>query len=370
MSITATKRKKDGLTQYRVRVSYKVAGGFKVRERTAYGLQAAKEIEQELKDSIAEEQHQRVTVEQLAKMYSESRAGEIRKVTIEKADRIIRCHVLPFLAKKDIQALTLPVLAKWKAEIGKKDLSLVTKQNIFTAFSAMLNYGVKMELIEKNNLKTLGNFRDSGDTPTEEKIKFYTPAEFKKFIAALPERTFAQRKVKCFFMVAYYTGARKGEINALKWTDLDGDILHITRSVTQQIKGVACAETATKNKSSRRNIRLPKPLLDYLAEHRAFSEQFPQFSPDWRICGGDKIIKDHILFDAKRKAAAAAGLPEIAIHDFRHSHATYLINAGVNIKEISRRLGHSNVEMTWNVYAHLYPSQEDKAISALNEISP
>lgn len=373
MSITATKRKKDGLTQYRVRVSYKTPEGYKVKERKVYGLQNAKETEVALQnDEPLEEETPApkvITVGELAKMYSDSRIGQIRKVTIEKADRIIRVHVLPYFASADIRTLSLPVLAKWKAEIAKKDLALVTKQNIYVAFSALLNFAVKMELLDKNNLKSLGNFRDSGDAPEESKIRFYTPDEFKRFMAALPSKTFVQRKIYCFYMMAYFTGARKGEINALKWTDLEGDILHISRSVTQQIKGIPFAETATKNKTSKRNIRLPKPLMDYLKEHRKISESFPNFSEDWRICGGDTIVNDNKLWEAKKRAAGAAGLHEISVHDFRHSHATYLLNAGVNIKEVSRRLGHASVEMTWNVYAHLYPAQEEKAIAALNEIT-
>ncbi|WP_314790561.1 tyrosine-type recombinase/integrase [Mogibacterium diversum] len=52
----------------------------------------------------------------------------------------------------------------------------------------------------------------------------------------------------------------------------------------------------------------------------------------------------------------------------RHSHASLLANNGVNILEISRRLGHSNIEQTLNTYSHFYPQEEDKALSILNKI--
>ena len=67
--------------------------------------------------------------------------------------------------------------------------------------------------------------------------------------------------------------------------------------------------------------------------------------------------------------ATEAGLPIIRIHDFRHSHASLLANAGINIQEIARRLGHSKIETTWNIYSHLYPKQEEKAVSILNQIA-
>ena len=67
--------------------------------------------------------------------------------------------------------------------------------------------------------------------------------------------------------------------------------------------------------------------------------------------------------------AAAAGLKAIRIHDFRHTHASLLVNEGINIQEIARRLGHSKIEITWNTYSHLYPREEDRAIAILNKIA-
>ena len=68
------------------------------------------------------------------------------------------------------------------------------------------------------------------------------------------------------------------------------------------------------------------------------------------------------------KAAKAAGIKKITVHEFRHSHASLLCNAGINIKEIARRLGHADVNMTWKTYSHLYPAEEEKAIAVLNAI--
>ncbi len=58
------------------------------------------------------------------------------------------------------------------------------------------------------------------------------------------------------------------------------------------------------------------------------------------------------------------------IHDLRHSHASLLANEGINIQEIAQRLGHSNVQMTWNTYSHLYPREEERALQILNRITP
>lgn len=68
--------------------------------------------------------------------------------------------------------------------------------------------------------------------------------------------------------------------------------------------------------------------------------------------------------------AEAAGLPHIRIHDFRHSHLSYLVHKGINIQEIARRLGHADIKMTLNTYSHLYRQDAEKAVEALDKIVP
>ena len=80
----------------------------------------------------------------------------------------------------------------------------------------------------------------------------------------------------------------------------------------------------------------------------------------------DGIIEE--VEDKNKKYATLAGIKKIRIHDFRHSHASLLANEGINIQEIARRLGHSQIEVTWNTYSHLYPQEEERAIKILDKI--
>ena len=162
---------------------------------------------------------------------------------------------------------------------------------------------------------------------------------------------------------------RKGEINALKWSDIDGEILHVRRSVAQKIKGQSIIETPPKNKSSYRDLQIPKPLLKILSEHKKRQMRDDHFSDNFRVCGGIKCLSDTAIENKNKSFAKASGLPHIRIHDFRHSHASLLANEGINIQEIARRLGHSDVKMTWNTYAHLYPREEERAVSVLDKIN-
>jgi integrase len=67
--------------------------------------------------------------------------------------------------------------------------------------------------------------------------------------------------------------------------------------------------------------------------------------------------------------ASLAGIKKIRIHDFRHSHASLLVHEGINIQEIAKRLGHSDVSMTLGTYSHLYPSEADRALNILDKIT-
>ena len=169
------------------------------------------------------------------------------------------------------------------------------------------------------------------------------------------------------FNIAFYTGLRKGEIHALKWSDIGGSYLSVKRSINQKLKG-GDVETPPKNKTSIRTIQIPLPLVNILNEHKERYKSLKTFTDDYRICGGERPLRDTSIQNACIKYANLAGVKKIRIHDFRHSHASVLVNNGINIQEVARRLGHSNIEMTWNTYSHLYPREEERATEVLNKI--
>lgn len=209
--------------------------------------------------------------------------------------------------------------------------------------------------------------------PTDEKIHYYTEAQFTKYIKAAEEYasshdTLTEWGYYVFFYIAYFTGMRKGEINALKWSDIDDNIIHIRRSVSQKTKGNSILETPPKNKSSMRDLQMPLPLKSVLETHKSRQMQTEDFNINYRVCGGIKCLSDTAIDMHNRIYSKNAGIDRIRVHDFRHSHASLLCNEGINIQEIARRLGHSDIQTTWNTYAHLYPREEERAIAILNKI--
>lgn len=372
MPIYKMKGSRDGKQKYRVQVNYTDNYGANRQVcRIAYGSSEAKDLEAQLVNELKNQKPTaRMTVGELYKKHIQSIAPGLRETSLKKNQATLETHILPYLKDKPLDKLTAPVFQEWKLEIEKKGLKIRTKQNIYSAFRALLNWGVKLDYIPTNVLLKVGNFKSSDISKPE--MDFYTADEYLRFARAALEYaenqgTTAAYDYYVFFSIAFYCGLRKGEIHALKWSDIDGNYLNISRSISQKLKG-GDRETPPKNKSSIRTLQIPKPLLDILSEHKKCWSKTTGFSDDFRICGGTRPLRDTSVENMNKKIAAMAGVKKIRIHDFRHSHVSLLAHEGINIQEIARRLGHSDIEMTWNTYAHLYPKEEERAVEILDKI--
>lgn len=372
MPIYKLEGSKDGRQRYRVRINITAPdGSYKQIERITYGKAEAKDLEQsllrEFRNSGGGNRH--MTVSSLFEDYINARKREIKQSSLRKIISNMNNHILPSMGKVRLSKLTRPKLQEWKNYLRSKPLVCATCQGVYKNFNGMLNYAVLMGYIPSNQLSVLGNFREPDFTPIQEKIHYYTAEEFCRYISAAEDLcpTFSERRYYIFFVIAYFTGMRKGEIHALKWSDIEGNIIHVRRSINQKSKG-GDEETIPKNKSSFRDINMSSQLAAVLAEHKREQQFTPQWSEDFRVCGGVRPLRDTTIANKNKKFALAANLPVLRIHDFRHSHASLLANEGINIQEVARRLGHSNVTITLKIYAHLYPREIDRAVAVLEKV--
>lgn len=372
--------KRNGLQKYRVVLNYTDQfGKKKTIERRIWGKGQAKEEEERLRlltlsgQTPEAEKKSRETVETLWEDYKSNRGRELRASSMDKKTSIVNTHIKPLLWDRQLSRLTKTDMTEWRDWMSKKEIGVVMKNNALRELRCLLNYAVETGKMGVNPANKIKRFRDPYKKTDGEKIRYMTKEDFLKYIAegqkfAKESGTLNDWGIYVFFNLAYYTGMRKGEINALRWEDVDGTTIAVRRSITQKLTGEPIIETPPKNESSVRRLTMPKPLIAVLDEHRKRQMESAGWRESWRVCGGPSVIPDTTLDLRNRKFADAAGVKRITIHEFRHSHASLLCNAGVNIKEIARRLGHSNVQITWKTYSHLYPAEEERAVEILNQI--
>lgn len=164
------------------------------------------------------------------------------------------------------------------------------------------------------------------------------------------------------------TGARRGEVLALRWRDVDWDAsrVRIERSVEQTKAGLRFKSPKTRN--SRRNISVSPWLLAELRAHRA-RQQAQRLK-----LGLGKAPNDALVFarwDGETRAPHwltqkwALAMAELKIdctlHALRHTHVSQLIAAGLDVLTISRRLGHASAAITLRVYGHLFANTDARA---------
>jgi integrase len=175
-----------------------------------------------------------------------------------------------------------------------------------------------------------------------------------------------------FLEVCAGTGARRGEILALRWSDLEDGRVMITRSLTQtktvlEFKG-------TKTEDSVRPVSLPQSTIIALETHREQQNEFRrQFGPDYRA-DLDLIFAHPDGTPLKPDSVSASvsvlcrrlKLPKgVSLHTLRHSHGSHLLAAGMEITAVSERLGHSSIRVTADVYSHAIRGRDDEAAKAL-----
>jgi integrase len=176
-----------------------------------------------------------------------------------------------------------------------------------------------------------------------------------------------------FLEVAAATGARRGEVLALRWSDIQEGCAVITRSLTQTRQVLDFKDTKTERP---RDVKVPASALATLEAHRKRQDEFRvQFGPDYRadldliFANPDGTpLRPNSVSSVVSLLFRRLGLPKGAsLHSLRHSHGSHLLADGVPLPVVSERLGHSSVRTTAEVYAHALRGQDDDAAQRWDE---
>lgn len=270
-------------------------------------------------------------------------------------------HIIPAIGSVRLSELHAGHIeaakAKWgqTAPVRGKDdvISARTVRHIFATLKSALNRAKRQRIIAVNPCELV-------DAPAAERKEMQAldiPA------AAALLRAFEGTVLDAPVITAIGTGLRRGELLALRWSDVDlsAGTLTVNRAIEHENGKTRFKEPKTKR--SRRTINLPPFVTERLRRHRV--EQAERFLSD----GLGRPIGETLLFEragepwvpntfgtAFWRVLDDAKLPHIRVHDLRHSFASMALEAGVDLKTVSTALGHTTISTTADLYAHVTSS--------------
>jgi integrase len=280
--------------------------------------------------------------------------------------------VIPHLGNHELQRLRPAHIADWHAKLlasggkNRRPLSARTVGHAHHVLHTALERAVGTELLARNVAHAI-----SPPKVALTEIAALKADEIAPVLAALKGH-----KLEAIAVLALSTGARRGEILALRWGDVDLEraTIRIARSLEQTTGSLKFKQPKTVR--GVRTISLPVVAVEALQAHR--KRQLEQRM----ALGQGKPSADTLVFstiDAEPMSpnglsrdwgdfVHAQGLPLVSFHGLRHSHVSALIASGVDPLTISRRIGHANVSTTTNVYGHLFKQTDTMAAKAIEAV--
>jgi integrase len=295
-----------------------------------------------------------------------------RPSTVQGYNRLLRTHLLPDLGHVELQSLTALALDRLYARLlttGRRHaeggLSTRTVRYLHTVTGKALADAERKGLVQRNVARLASPPSSSSARAPE--MSAWTPGEMSAFLEAA-----AGHHHGALFRVAGMTGLRRGELCGLRWADLDleAGTVAVRRTITATPTGLVVGDVKTSR--SRRVVDVDTATTAVLRRHLA--TQLEQRL----LVGGGYTDQGYIfamvdgspwnpdtISQAFTRIVGASTLPRIRFHDLRHSHASHLLAAGVNVKVVSERLGHASVAFTLDTYAHVMPGQQAGAAAAV-----
>lgn len=271
----------------------------------------------------------------------------------------VRLHVVPDLGRIQIQQLTPARLQAYYSKKIDAGCGPRTVELCHTHISQALKTAVNLGWVATNVADRV--------TPPRWKpreMETWNADEARRFLGVAPRSTYGP-----IWLLALVTGMRKGELLGLRWQDVDFErgVVSVRQTVgtlrgTLEIK-------RPKTASSRRDITVPRALLDALRQHQARQREQRQqlqargIGDAWQdydlvfpCAVGKPVHPDNLDRDFTR-LVKRAGVKPIRIHDVRHSYATLAIALGNPVKVVSESMGHADISTTLRTYAHVVPAQ-------------
>ena len=306
----------------------------------------------------------KLTFKQLFESWEKVYKTTVKESTYAVTMRYFNNHILSALGNIYIEKITVAECQKavneWFEEAPH------TFDRFIHYASKVFKYGIDMELLTSNPMEKV--IKPKLKERPQQYQEFYDKDELNKFLSCAKKCNF---RYFVYFRLLAYTGMRKGESLALKWSDIDFETntISITRNVTTGLNNRPYISNG-KTANSVRRIPVDSETMNYLKEWR-YCQQKDMLKKGFNFLDADNYIfptiNNGITSLSKprqwnKSICDKFGLRRIKIHGFRHTHASLCYSAGLNAKEIQKRLGHADSKTTMNVYTHVMKNDEKKAV--------
>ena len=360
-------RRADGRWMARVDLGWQDG---KRRRKTLYG-RTKREVQDKLRETLHRTEKglppipEQETVGAFLRRWLEIVRGKVRPRTHKSYEQVVRIHLEPGIGRVRLAKLTPLDVSAWFESRHAAGVGGRTIHYARAVLRAALNQALKWELVSRN----VASLTDPPRYRARE-IAPLTPEQTRKFLAAV-----AGHRLEALFTVAVGLGLRLGEALGLPWdaVNLDAGTLSVRQTLERAGKQPRFGEP--KSARGRRTITLPRIVTAALRKHR--TRQLQE-----RLISGERWNDSGLVFTTEAGAPLdgcninrtfkavlrRAGLPAIRYHDLRHTAATLLLAQGVDPRTIMETLGHSQISLTLNTYAHVVPALQRKAAAKMDDI--
>lgn len=343
----------------------------KRKQKWISGFKTKKEAEAALAELINEVESgtfimsNNVKVDKFLKYWLDNYAKpNLSPTTVYGYEIIIEKHLTPFF--KDIELQKLRPIDLQQYFINKKDeLSGKTLLQHYRVLHKALNFAFKNKLIKDNPIEYV-----DPPKPNKYHAKVLSLEEIKRLLECLKGSD-----LEVIINVALALGLRRGELLGLKWSDINFDEETVTIRNNLVRAGSELIIKTPKSDSSNRTLKISKNIIDMLKKHKVKQNEIKlQLGENYKnndlvFCNKDGSMINpstfsHIFSDFLKKN----NLPQIRLHDLRHTNATLMLKSNISPKVAGNRLGHSTVTITLDLYSHVLTDMDKEAAQKIDNI--
>ncbi len=301
-----------------------------------------------------------------------------KESTVYSYEHAYKTNIEPYFESFNISDITTQHINFWKLKMEKEGYKLNYLNILYQVLKFIFDFAMKNYQLEKNVVSISGRFQAKNDEVIKdnEKLRYITFEQFTNFISVIDDITW-----KTFFTFLYYTGMRKGEVQALTWNDIDfiNDEVIVDKTLSIKTRD-SYKITSTKNCINRK-IKINKTLKNQIIKYKEYVQQYSDFKETWFVFGCSRFMPHTTIDRKKHYYFNLSGVSEITIHEFRHSHVSLLVNEYIkrsnenNVKVdstkffimMSNRMGHT-IEVMQRTYMHLFPTIQNEIVDLLDNL--